>query len=153
MGRQQPPIPACMTSLTAPHRQARHGRARGPSPEEKEGRRTLAVVTTAGPCPGREGGALAVWSPLERRSVYGRRTPAESPGASCPPIRARRVALPAVGLRGDSAPPLADVLGRLGAADRLPTVRPVVSVVALSLHASGGRYQRRAAVGLRLTPH
>src|SRR5258706_10647107 len=58
-----------------------------------------------------------------------------------------------MGRRGDSAPPLSDVLGRLGAADRPPPVRPVVSVVALSLRASGGRRQPRAAAGLRLTPH
>jgi hypothetical protein len=61
--------------------------------------------------------------------VYGRRTRGESQDVCCPSLHSRSVAITR----------LHDVLERLGAVNRLPTVRPVVSVVALGLSTSGYR--------------
>src|SRR5260370_42550598 len=61
MVRQPLPIPVGVTILTEPHRQARHGSARGPSPAEQEGRRTLAVVTPLAPALDARVGRLPTW--------------------------------------------------------------------------------------------
>jgi hypothetical protein len=65
--------------------------------------------------------------------MYGRAPRDESQYARWPCRHTSSVACPAMGSRCVSVPPPLDVLGRMGASDRLPPMCPVVSVVALDL--------------------
>jgi hypothetical protein len=71
--------------------------------------------------------------------MYGKGPRDKSQYARCPCRHMRSVACPVMGSRCVRVPPPRDVLGCMGAPDRLPPLCPVVSVVALDLLALGWR--------------
>jgi hypothetical protein len=70
---------------------------------------------------------------LAMRQMYERKLYDESQYARWPCCHTGSVTCRAMGSRSVSVPPPLDILGRMGAPDRLPPMCPVVSVVALDL--------------------